>query len=251
MADSHITPRLGVSFSITESLAVYGLYDQAFIPQSGIIKNGDKVKPLTGSNTELGIKKDWFDGTWSTTLSAYSILKENELTSDPANQPGQQYSIVIGKKRARGAEFDVRGKIIDGLNLIANYAFTESVVTESNILTVGSSIPGFSKHVANAWLNYTLVSGTLKGLGASIGGTYLAGRQTDTWSPGLEKLPDYFRLDGGLSYETGKLKFTANVFNILDKYLYSGSFYASTNVNAYYWQSEQPINGRIGVTYKF
>jgi iron complex outermembrane receptor protein len=251
VADSHITPRLGVSFSITESLAIYGLYDQAFIPQSGIIKNGEKVKPLTGSNTELGIKKDWFDGTWSTTLSAYSILKENELTSDPANQPGQQYSIVIGKKRARGAEFDVRGKIIDGLNLIANYAFTESVVTESNILTVGSSIPGFSKHVANAWLNYTLVSGTLKGLGASIGGTYLAGRQTDTWSPGLEKLPDYFRLDGGLSYETGKLKFTANVFNILDKYLYSGSYYASTNVNAYYWQTEQPINGRIGVTYKF
>ena len=252
-ADSHITPRAGLSFTITDGLAVYGLYDQAFTPQSGIIKNGDKIKPLTGSNVEFGIKKDWFDGTWSTTASAYSILKQNELTSDPDNEPNEQFKVVLGEKRARGVEFDVRGKIIDGLNLIANYAFTESVVKDSNVpgIVVGSTVPGFSKHVANAWLNYTLVSGKLKGLGASIGGTYLAGRQTDTWSPGLEKLPEYFKLDGGLSYETGKLKFTANIFNILDKYLYSGSYYASTNVNAYYWQTEQPINGRIGVTYKF
>jgi iron complex outermembrane recepter protein len=251
--DSHITPRAGISFTVTDGLAIYGLYDQAFSPQSGIIKNGDKIKPLTGSNVEFGIKKDWFDGTWSTTVSAYSILKQNELTSDPDNEPNEQFKMVLGEKRARGAEFDLRGKIIDGLNLIANYAFTESVVTQSNVtgIGVGSTIPGFSKHVANAWLNYTLVSGKLKGLGASIGGTYLAGRQTDTWSPGLEKLPEYFKLDGGLSYETGKLKFTANVFNILDKYLYSGSYYSSTNVNAYYWQTEQPINGRFGVTYKF
>jgi iron complex outermembrane receptor protein len=259
-ADSHVTPRIGVSFTVTEGLAVYGLFDQAFTPQSGIIKNGDKIKPLTGSNTELGIKKDWFDGTWSTTLSAYSILKENELTSDPLNQPGQNYSVVLGKKRARGIEFDVRGKIIDGLNLIANYAFTESVVNEVDPLVSlatgiqkGDVVPGYSKHVANAWLNYTVQSGTFKGFGASIGGSYQAGRQTDTWSEGLERLPDYFRLDGGLSYETGKLKFTANVFNILDEYLYSGSFYSTGNgnLNAYYWQTEQPINGRIGVTYKF
>ncbi|MEZ0130686.1 TonB-dependent receptor, partial [Flavobacterium sp. LBUM151] len=58
--DSHITPRVGVSFSVTDNLAVYGLYDQAFLPQSGIIRNGDQVKPLTGSNLEFGIKKDWF-----------------------------------------------------------------------------------------------------------------------------------------------------------------------------------------------
>lgn len=251
IADSHITPRVGLSYSITEGLAVYGLYDQAFIPQSGIIKNGDKVRPLTGSNTELGIKKDWFDGSWSTTLSAYRILKQNELTSDPTNIPGQQYSVVLGEKRAEGVEFDVRGKIFDGLNLIANYAYTESIVLNSNVssIVVGSVVPGYAKHTANAWLNYTLQNGKLKGFGASIGGTFLDGRQTDTWSEGLEKLPSYFKLDGGLSYDTKKFKITANVFNILDKYLYSGSYYEW--LSAYYWQTEQPINVRVGVTYKF
>ncbi|WP_433830021.1 TonB-dependent siderophore receptor [Flavobacterium anhuiense] len=256
ISDSHITPRAGLSVSIDENTSVYGLYDQAFIPQSGIIKNGDKVKPLTGNNTEIGIKRDWFDGSWSTTLSAYSILKKNELTSDPANTPGQQFSVVLGEKRAQGFEFDLRGKIFDGLNLIANYAFTESIVNEvdpavsaATGIKVGDIVPGYAKHTANAWLNYTLQHGKLKGFGASIGGTFLDGRQTDTWSAGLERLPSYFKLDGGLSYETGKIKVTANVFNILDKYLYSGSYYSW--LNAYYWQTEAPRNFRVGVTYKF
>jgi iron complex outermembrane receptor protein len=254
--DSHITPRAGISYSITDNFAVYGLYDQAFTPQSGIIKNGDKVKPLTGNNVEFGIKKDWFDGSWSTTVAAYSILKKNELTSDPANTPGQQFSVVLGEKRAQGFEFDLRGKLFDGLNLIANYAFTESIVNEvdpavsaATGIKKGDIVPGYAKHTANAWLNYTLQNGKLKGLGASIGGTFLDGRQTDTWSAGLQKLPSYFKLDGGLSYETGKVKVTANVFNILNKYLYSGSYYQW--LNAYYWQTEQPTNFRVGVTYKF
>jgi iron complex outermembrane receptor protein len=256
IADSHITPRIGLSYSVTESLALYGLYDQAFTPQSGIIKSGESVKPLTGNNVEFGIKKDWFDGSWSTTLAAYSILKKNELTSDPANTPGEQYSVVLGEKRAQGIELDLRGKLFDGLNLIANYAFTESIVNKvdpavsaATGIKVGDIVPGYSKHTANAWLNYTVQSGKIKGFGASIGGTFLDGRQTDTWSVGLQKLPSYFKLDGGLSYETGKVKVTANVFNILDKYLYSGSYYSY--LSAYYWQTEAPRNFRVGVTYKF
>ncbi|MFC4747316.1 TonB-dependent receptor [Flavobacterium branchiicola] len=248
--DSHITPRAGVSYSITDNFAVYGLYDQAFTPQSGITQNGDPIKPLTGNNTEFGIKKDWFDGSWSTTLSAYRILKKNELTADPTNGPNDVFKVILGEKRAEGIEFDVRGKLFDGLNLIANYAFTESIVLDSNVpsITAGSVVPGYAKHTANAWLNYTVQNGKLKGFGASIGGTFLDGRQTDTWSPGLQKLPSYFKLDGGLSYEKGKVKVTANVFNILNKYLYSGSYYQW--LSAYYWQTEQPTNFRVGVTYK-
>ncbi|MET3027985.1 TonB-dependent receptor [Flavobacterium sp. UW10123] len=253
--DSHITPRAGLSYSITDDFAVYGLYDQAFTPQSGVVRSGD-IKPLTGNNVEFGLKKDWFDGSWNTSLSVYNILKKNELTSDPNNQPNEQYKIVLGEKRARGVEFDLRGKIFDGLNLIANYAFTESVVTkidpdvsEANGIKVGDVVPGYAKHTANAWLNYTLQHGKLKGFGASIGGTFLDGRQTDTWSPGVVKLPTYFKLDGGLSYETGKIKVTANVFNILDRCLYSGSYYEW--LSAYYWQTEAPRNFRVGVTYKF
>ena len=247
----HVTPRVGLSYSINESTSVYGLYDQAFVPQGGRMTDGSDVKPITGNNTEFGIKRDWFNGKWNTTLSAYRILKKNELTADPTVPPAEGTSIVLGEKRAQGIEFDLRGEIIDGLNLIANYAFTESIISESNdpaAYPEGSIIPGYSKHTANAWLNYTIQEGSLKGLGASAGFSFLGDRETDTWSPGADKLPDYFRLDGGLSYEIGDLKLTANVFNILNKYLYSGSYYAW--LGAYYWQTEQPTNFRVGLTYK-
>lgn len=249
----HITPRVGLSYSIDKNTSVYAVYDQAFTPQTGLLSNGGKVEPITGSNRELGIKKDWFAGKWNTTLSAYQIIKQNELTADPNNTPSQNFSVVLGEKRAQGIEFDVSGSITNGLQLIANYAYTDSKVTEVTPgvtgINVGDVIPGFAKHVANAWLTYTLTTGTLKGAGISGGFTYLAGRATDTWSVGLQKLPNYFKLDGGIFYEHNKFKVTANAFNILDRYLYSGSYYSW--LNSYYYQAEAPRNYRVSVAYKF
>jgi len=248
-----VTPRVGLSFSVDNSTAIYAVYDEAFTPQSGLIRNGDKVEPITGTNNEIGIKKDWFGGKWNTTLSAYRILKQNELTADPTNTPGQNFSVVLGEKRSQGIEFDLRGKITDGLTLIANYAYTDSKVTEVTPgvtgINVGDVIPGFAKHVSNAWLTYTLQNGALKGSGISAGFTYLADRATDTWSVGLQKLPNYFKLDGGLFYERPKFKITGNAFNILNKYLFSGSYYEW--LNAYYYQAEAPRNYRVSVAYKF
>jgi len=199
------------------------------------------------------LKKDWFDGKWNTTLSAYRILKQNELTADPTNTPGQNFNVVLGEKRSQGIEFDLRGKITDGLTLIANYAYTDSKVTVVTPgvtgINVGDVIPGFAKHVSNAWLTYTLQKGALKGSGISAGFTYLADRATDTWSVGLQKLPNYFKLDGGLFYERSKFKITGNAFNILNKYLFTGSYYEW--LNAYYYQAEAPRNYRISVAYKF
>ena len=60
---------------------------------------------------------------------------------------------------------------------------------------------------------------------------------------------DYFKLDGGIFWAKDKVKLTANVFNILDEYLYSGSYYSW--LNAYYWQTESPRNFRLSISYKF
>lgn len=249
----HVTPRVGLSYSVNKNTSIYAVYDEAFTPQNGLIRNGDKVEPITGTNYEVGAKKDWFDGKWNTTLSVYRIRKQNELTADPANTPGQNFSVVLGEKRAQGIEFDLRGSITDGLKLIANYAYTDSKVTKVTPgvtgINVGDVIPGYAKHVANAWLTYTLQNGALKGAGVSGGFTYLADRATDTWSVGLQRLPNYLKVDAGLFYEQAKFRITGNAFNILDKYLYSGSYYQW--LNAYYYQAEAPRNYRISIAYKF
>ncbi|MBZ4190989.1 TonB-dependent receptor [Niabella beijingensis] len=260
----HFTPRIGLSYSIDKTLSVYGLYDQAFIPQTGTLTGGGEIKPVTGNNIELGIKKNWFHNRWLTTLSVYRILKQNELTADPDNpNPNQPTSIVLGEKVARGVEFDVRGTILPGFTATANYAFTEGLITEvapgaASAYTVGEIVPGYAKHTSNAWLSYELQKGALQGLGISGGFTSLIDRHTG-WSTQGQQLPDYFKLDGGLFYTRNRYRFTLNVFNILNSYLYTGSYYDLPSVYgdwssvkpAYYYQTEPPRNVRFSVSYRF
>ncbi|MGN6494289.1 MAG: TonB-dependent siderophore receptor [Agriterribacter sp.] len=261
-AAKHVTPRVGLSYSVDKDLSVYGLYDQAFVPQTGILTNGGKVKPVTGSNLEFGIKKNWFNSKWYTTLSVYRILKQNELTADPGSNPNAPTSIVLGEKRARGIELDVRGTVVRGFNVMANYALTESKVSkvakDVTEYQVGDIVPGYAKHTTNAWLSYELQDGVLKGLGVSGGFTWLKDRYT-AWDIKGQMLADYFKVDAGIFYAKDKYRITFNVFNVLDKYLYSGSYYElpaiagdwSSVKPAYYYQTEPPRNVRLSISYRF
>lgn len=243
------TPRVGLSVSLDEGSSVYALYDQTFVPQTGVIRSGEKVKPISGNNIEAGIKRDWFNNKWNTTLSLYRIIKNNQLSADPGNAAGESFSLQLGQTQTEGIEFDVRGEIVKGLSLIANYAYTDSKITrETTSLKEGAKVPGYSKHIANAWLNYRIGAGTLKGLGFAAGVSYQGDRSTWSFAPaGRDALPNYFKLDGGVSWENNKFTIAANVFNILDKYLYSGVAYATY----YYWQAEAPRNSRLSINYKF
>ncbi len=257
------TPRIGLSISIDQNTAAYTVYDAAFIPQTGILRSGAKINPITGTNYEVGIKRDWFGGKWNTTLSAYRILKQNELTGDPSNAGNETYSIIIGEKRGQGIEFDLKGELTAGLKLIANYAYTDAKVTEVadgvTWMTVGDIVPGYAKHTSNAWITYTLQNGKLKGVGVAAGFTHYAGRATNNFSTtnAEQNLPNYFKLDGGLFWQNKKFQVTANVFNILNKYLFTGAYYTDYwnaplyEQPAYSWQAEAPRSVRLSVAYKF
>lgn len=255
LSAKRFTPRAGLSVNVTKYTTAYALYDQAFIPQNGKLANGGKVHPITGSNIEFGIKRDWAGGKWNTSLAAYKIVKNNELTADPNSAPNSGLSVELGQKESQGIEFDLHGRIMEGLQLVANYAFTESKVTKVTdgvtSVKVGDIVPGYAKHTANAWLNYRVVKGKLEGFGISVGATALAGRQT-YWDPSpdpSQKIPDYVKFDGGLSWEKNHFRVSANVFNIFNRFIYSGSYYSW--LNAYYWQTETPRNVRFSVAYSF
>lgn len=252
MEADKITPRVGISYSIDQNLSVYGLYDQSFVPQAAIFRDGSTVKPITGNNMEVGVKKDWFGGKWNTTLSLYNIIKNNATTNDPTNTGNEQFSILLGKTRVQGVEFDLKGEIVKGFNAIFNYAFTENKVTESNDPVsnpVGRRVPGYAKHTANGWLNYTFTGGMLEGFGLSFGGTYLGDRSTWNWanSGTQQNMGDYVKFDAGLSWEDTRFRVGLNIFNVFNRYLYSGAPYR----NYYYYQAETPRNFRLSVGYKF
>ncbi len=253
---TRFTPRFGLSANIDKQTSAYALFDQSFLPQSGIRRDGKSILPVTGNNIEFGIKKDWFGGKWNTTASIYRILQNNQTLSDPTNQSNEFYIVQLGQTQTQGIEFDLRGQILPGLNVIANYALNDSKITKADTskasqATVGNKVPGYAKHTANTWLTYRVQKGDLSGFGVNAGFTYLADRTTWSWGPASEQqaLPGYFKLDGGLSYEKDRFTITANVFNILNAYLFSGDYYGYGKV--YDYQIEAGRNFRLGVNYHF
>ncbi|MVT08487.1 TonB-dependent siderophore receptor [Chitinophaga tropicalis] len=246
--DKRFTPRVGLSVSVDPGTSFYALYDQSFVPQTGLLRSGEKVKPVTGNNMEVGVKKDLFNSRWSSTVSVYRILKNNELSADPSDPTGTYY-LQLGQTKTEGVEFDARGEIVNGLNLVVNYAYTDSRISKSGTNgKKGDKVTGYATHVANGWLTYRLRQGVLKGLGISGGFSFQGDRSTWSWAAANQKdLPDYFRLDGGLSWEKDRITINANMFNLLDKYLYSGAAYGTY----YYWQAEPGRNLKFSLAYKF
>lgn len=255
-----ISPRVGLSYSIDDNTSAYALYDQSFTPQAGLFRDGSTAKPLTGNSYEIGLKRDWFNGKWNTTLSIYNIRKDNAISSDPTD-PTFRYSILDGKTGVQGVEFDLKGEIIKGFNAIFNYAYTDNEYKEAisyidpvtntpKILRrEGDKVAGYAKHTVNGWLNYTFTTGTLEGFGLSFGGSYLADRTSWTWdSTGTTKqMNDYLKFDAGASWENSKIRINLNIFNVFNRYLYSGANYGSY----YYYQAEAPRNWRLSIGYKF
>lgn len=249
--NNKFTPRIGLSYSIDKNTAIYFLRDESFLENYGTDWQGNSFDPITGNNIEGGIKRDWLNGKWNTAVSVYQITRNNVLTADldHPNPSGGYYSRESGQQKTKGVEVDIKGQIVKGLDVVINYAFTEAKVTEdSDKENIGNQVPGSTRHIQNSWLNYKIDRGALAGFGISVGYQYQVKRAPWYVFDGSENsLPDYFRLDGSLSYRLEKIGFNLVVNNILNEYLYSGAPYD----NYFYWQAEPGTNMRFSVSYRF
>jgi iron complex outermembrane receptor protein len=244
------TPRVGFSYSINSGTSVYGVFDQAFIPQAGASFAGEKFDPITGNNKEIGVKKEWFDGRWTATIAAYQITKNNVLTADPDHQ---YFSVQLGQTKTSGIEFDVRGQLFTGLNATMNYAYTNGKITkDTDDMQVDRQIPGTDKNIANIWLNYRVQDGGLKGLGLSFGGTHVSGRTS--WYAAYDAsvnpaMPSYTKIDAAVSYQFERFGIALNLNNLFNADIISGAYYSWSQF--YYWQAEAHRNARLNINYRF
>jgi iron complex outermembrane receptor protein len=259
--DNKFSPRVGLSYSITKDFSAYTLYDQSFLPQTGQDYEGNFFKPVEGNNIELGLKKEWFGGKWNTTAAIYQITKENTLTQDVRfiGDP-RNFQVQLGESKFKGFEIDINGEIVDGLNVVLNYAYTDARVTKDEQINpalnlVGSYVNGSAKHINNGWLSYRFKKGgsIFNGFGLSGGYQLQMGRVTGANSR-VSNLPDFVRFDAGVSYSAGKISVSALMNNVLDRRsLTQGSYSAptATSVGYYTYIYEVPRNTRLTLTYKF
>ncbi|MEM9153008.1 MAG: TonB-dependent receptor, partial [Cyanobacteria bacterium P01_F01_bin.3] len=123
-------------------------------------------------------------------------------------------SIATGEQRSQGVELDVIGEILPGWNIVANYAYTDTEITEDNSDNEGNRIYGVPEHNFNLWTTYEIQAGDLEGLSFGLGLNYISDRPGDNAS--TFTLDDYFLTNGVISYKKDNWRAAVNFRNLFD-----------------------------------
>lgn len=158
-----VTPFAALLFDINDNLTVYTSYADIFTPQGNYKTiTGATLKPLIGQSYELGIKGEWFDGRLNSSFNLFRTIQKDAAQDDPAC-PDSSCSQNSGKVRAQGFEAEVSGEVIDRLQLLAGYTYTQTKVLEDadasqDGVSYNSYVP---RHLLRVWGDYAL-SGPLE-----------------------------------------------------------------------------------------
>jgi len=223
------TPRLGIVYQPLEPLSLYASFSQSFTPNSGTTVEGDLLSPERGTQYEVGMRGELFDGRLTANLAAYNLTKRNIAVTDPNNI---DFSIAIGEQRSRGIELDVIGEISPGWNIIASYAHTDAEVTEDGGSSLeGNQLADVPRNAASLWTSYEIQRGDLQGLGFGVGLFFVGDR-----SGNLEndyEIPSYVRTDASIFYRRDSWRVAINFKNVFDvDYIQNAGFGRTSNPGA-------------------
>lgn len=227
-------PRVGIVYSVLENINVYGTYVEGFQPQSAAIIGdpniyGGPFEPLISNLKEVGLKSEWFNKKITANTSIYRIELNNVLVNalDTANpelleQRGQEVS--------KGVELDVVGQIFQNLSINANYAYNNTIITESDDPElVGTEKEFAPHHMGGAWIKYNFLNKKLSGLALSLGGRFVTEQTTSQYSDLI--LPGYTVFDGAISYTKKKVQLSLNINNLDNESYWIGRGRSSVTVN--------------------
>lgn len=239
--ETAFSPRLGITRLLGDNTSVYVLYDQSFIPQSGVDFAGNNFKPMRGNSIEAGAKREWFQRRLITSVAAYRIVKNNLLTSD-LEHPG--FRRQIGQATSTGAEVDVTGRLSNRFSISANYAYTHAITSkDANKENEGNKLPFIPEQMINSWLQYTLPLSETSRLSFSAGQSTVT--RTATYTPDFY-LKGYTKLDAGVAYDAGKWYVRIVADNLANKrYFASGDMLVGSvypGVSTYYYIEGAPIS---------
>ena len=112
------TPYAGLVIDLNEQLSGYASYTEIFKPQSELDINHQPLAAVKGSNTEVGLKGEFFDGL---NASAAVFRSRQSNASEQAGTIGATAYYRGVDARSTGVEFELAGEISKGWNASANY----------------------------------------------------------------------------------------------------------------------------------
>ncbi|MGO4292151.1 TonB-dependent siderophore receptor [Chitinophaga sp. RAB17] len=257
------SPRAALTYLIDSTFSAFFLYDQSFVPQSGLKagggineatgkSNGVPVDPQRNNDMELGVKKQWYGARLLSSVNAFHTVKRNVLMPDVQNA-ALNFKRQIGEYASDGVEVDILGRVNSRISVSANYTFVNARITKDTAgsALIGNKLPGTPQQIINTWVQYSM---PLKGnriVAVSLGQTTQVKRSTYTKDVSL---PDYTKFDAGINFSAPHYYARLVVDNLLNKrYVTSGdigSDYPIPNAVNYFFIEGDPVNFKFTIGIK-
>ncbi|MEQ8799892.1 MAG: TonB-dependent siderophore receptor [Salinisphaeraceae bacterium] len=194
--------RAGVVYLAGGGWAPYASYSESFTPNYGENQfTGKAYDPQVGEQLEAGLRYRPPGSGLSATVAVFDITRENEVVQNPANPGNPMDQVQIGETESTGAELEVIADLTANLQVIAGYTWQQVEVGEAGgaQATNGNRLSNKPEHLANLWLDYTLYTGPLAGLGLGAGVRYTGSSFAD--GANTVRFPSATLVDAAVRYD--------------------------------------------------
>jgi len=205
----------GNSYNPSGELGVYG-----GTAQTNLSAVNENLDPEKNQNYELGAQWDITQG-----LQLRTALFRTEKTNARMADPATGVTVLAGKRRVDGIEFEASGAITDNWDVYSGIAFMDGEIVIGPAGVQGNTPLGVAHVSGNVWTVYRLGGGWEVGGGVrGQSGTWL----TDANLAGSQ-IPQYVLLDLTAAYAQKSYELRLNVYNVTDKTYYIGGYQNSPN----------------------
>ncbi|MBT2562263.1 TonB-dependent receptor [Pedobacter sp. ISL-68] len=239
------SPKFGLVFQpIKDQLSLFANYQNGFNNLNGIDYQGNAFKPEQANQIEGGVKTNIFNGKLTGAVSYYYIKVKDIVrgyNGDPSNPNAQ---IQDGNKISKGIEAEVIANPVNGLNIIAGFAYNDNHLENASPDVEGRrDAYSAAPYSANLWISYKFATGSLKGFGLGAGGNYASDNKiVNSVSQGVFILPAYEVFNASVFYDHHRFRIGAKADNFTNQKYWTG--YSTMNP-----QDLRTFTG--SVTYKF
>lgn len=205
-----LLPRIGAVVDVTDGISFFASFNQGMRGQP-YIAFSEPPTPAISVQLEGGIKLA-FDDRISGQLALYRIDRSEVAVLNPNNISFSSG----GKQRSQGIETDLTWHPLDGLDVLASYAYTDARFVESlDRFPKNSHLAWIPEHSGRLWANYRFQNDELKGWSLGFGvyarsGAFLANNNQFSTA-------GYHIFDAALAYETPQFRLAATAKNLSDE----------------------------------
>ena len=239
------SPKFGLVFQpIKDQLSLFANYQNGFNNLNGIDYQGNAFKPEQANQIEGGVKTNLFNGKLTGAVSYYYIKVKDIVrgyNGDPSNPNAQ---IQDGNKISKGIEAEIIANPVNGLNIIAGFAYNDNHLENASPDVEGRrDAYSAAPYSANLWISYKFATGSLKGFGLGAGGNYASDNKiVNSVSQGVFILPAYEVFNASVFYDHHRFRLGVKADNFTNQKYWTG--YSTMNP-----QDLRTFTG--SVTYKF